>query len=312
MAHSVDLMLAELPLRDGWAEVMTIGLADSKNLPISLRANRWRIFPCADQLSMTTIVPSWSKGWHRILTDEAAYLDLTWFLHFARQYIHRADVAKLLMIAWDRDERVLHPFAPKTMYSFYGPHLPMRSNRAMLDAAVAGARREWGDPVVEIPITSVWAKANTLDPNLHQAVFHFVRGHSLLQHDFELEAVVAFDCALQAIKTLLLRGGLVTNKSSPADLCCALGLEGSAPVALEAKFLRNAVGAHAGGWRWWDSGDITEELAPAASKLVRRALAKAARIEPTIRTIDPSPESWSQWLLSNFDMLWDTVWLDKK
>lgn len=308
---SVDAMLVELAARDEWASVKTIRFAETEGLSITLRANRWRVFPCGDLLSMTTVGPGWSNGWRQILRDEVAYDKLTWFLHYAEQYVHRGLVVKVLMAAWDRDRRVLHPFAPAGMQRTYDFDRPKPTNIAILDAAESEAKKTWGAATLGTRTTSVWVEANLLDPYLHQAVFHFLRGENLLRNAFELEAVVAFDCAMHAIKTLLCRGGVLTNNSSRSDLCDALDLGARALVASDAQFLRNKVGAHAGGWRWWDSGEITEELAPATSRLVRRALAKAARLEPTIRLIDPNPDSWSNWFLANFDTLWDAVWFDK-
>lgn len=312
LSCSIDKMLAELPNRDAWFEVRTVLLGETHDFPFAVRGATWRAYPCADMLAVTTVVPGWAHGWRPLLPDEAAYDTLTWFLHYARQYIHRAHVAKILMVAWDRDDRVVHPFGPKGTSRGYGPWGPVPSIAEMLDEAEADAKREYGAPDFEQRIRSRWTKANTLDPNLHQAIFHFTRGQSLLAHEFELEAVVAFDCALQAIKSLFVHGGQLPNKASRAALCAALGLSLSdGGIATEGNFLRNTVGAHAGGWRWWDSGEFTEDLASALSKATRRALAKAAAIEPNLRQIDPAPSSWSDWLLVHFDLIWEAVWFEK-
>lgn len=313
MARSIDLVLEELPTRDAWFEVMTVSLGKTKGLMSTFGGRTWRVFPLSEMLAVSTVVPGWARGWRHILVDEVPYDQFTWFLHYARQYVHRAQVAKVLMFAWDRDGRALHPFGPAGMSRIYGPHVPAKSLPAMLASAVNDARAQFGRPAGDIPTRTVWSRANTLDPDLHQSIFHFIRAHSLLEHEFELEAVVAFDCALQAIKSLLVRGGLATNKTTRGELCQLLGLSSSAAaIAAEGHFLRNSIGAHAGGWRWWDSGEATEELIPALSRTVRRALGRAARVEPSIRRIDPAPASWSDWFLVNFDMLWDAVWFDRE
>ncbi|MGI4811913.1 MAG: hypothetical protein ACRYGG_01020 [Janthinobacterium lividum] len=311
MARSVDLVFDELPTRDMWFEAMTVGLGKTKGMRSTFAGPTWRVYPCADVLAVTTVVPGWAQGWRQILADEVAYDQMTWFLHYARQYIHRAHVAKVLMFAWDRDGRVLHPFGPVSMSRTYGPQVRAETMRTMLRNAVNDARSLLGRPTAETPTRTVWASANTLDPDLHQAVFLFLRGHNLLQHSFELEAVVAFDCALQAIKTLLVRGRQATNKTTRGELCQLLGMgSAAAAIAAEGQLLRNSLGAHAGGWRWWDSGEITEELVPAMSKTVRRALGRAAAAEPMFRHVDPAPSSWSDWMLVNFDMLWTAIWFD--
>lgn len=312
MSRSVELVFDELPARDAWAEVMTVGLAGTEGLALGIGGPTWRTFPCRDMLAVSTIVPGWARGWRRIIAHDIPYDQLTWFLHYARQYVHRSHVAKVLMAAWDRDGLVLHPFGPMGTSQLYGPHLPVGTPQAMLEAAARLARKQLGDPVADVRTRSVWAAANTLDPDLHQAIFHFLRGQSLTNSEFELEAAVAMDCALQALKTLLVKGGFATNRTSRPELCAILGLGRRAgQAAYEANDLRNSVGAHAGGWRWWDSGEVTEELIPVLTRTVRRAIGKAVAMEPRIRQVDPTPESWSDWLLIHFDMLWDTVWFDR-
>jgi hypothetical protein len=313
MSRSVDLVFNELPARDAWAEVMTVGLADTRGFGLGIGGLTWRAFPCRDMLAVATIVPGWARGWRRVITDDLSYDHLTWFLHYARQYMHRSHVAKVLMAAWDRDDRVLHPFGPMGMSQLYGPYLPIGTPRSMLEAAVRAAREQLGEPAADVRSRSVWATANTLDPDLHQAIFHFLRGQSLMQGEFELEAVVALDCSLQAITTLLVKARVATNRTSRAELCGLLGLgRSAAQAASEGNDLRNSIGAHAGGWRWWDSGEVTEELIPVLSRTVRRAIGKAAAMEPSIRQVDPSPASWSDWLLIHFDMLWEAVWFDRR
>jgi hypothetical protein len=313
MSRAVDAMLAELAERDGWFEVMTVVLGDTAGLDFALRSRTWRAYPCETMLAVTTVVPGWARGWREVIPDETARDHLTWFLHYARQYIHRSRMARILMAAWDRDGRVLHPFGPGGTNQFYSPGFrPAPSVVRMLDAAEREAKARWGASARERRVRSVWSRANTLDPEIHQAVFHFIRAQSLLAHDFELEAVVALDCALQAIGTMLMRGGRLTNKATRAELCVALGLEQSAAgAAMEGSFVRNVVGAHAGGWRWWDSGEVTEELVPALTRAVRQAIGRAAAIEPEMRRVDPDPASWHEWLLVNFSTVWDSVWLPK-
>jgi hypothetical protein len=311
MAAAINSMFAELPQRDNAREAMTVTLDDTTGLDYLVGGRSWQAYPCKDALAVTTIVPGWTRGWRHLISDDIGYDEITWFLHFARQYIHRSHVAKLLMICWDRDSRILHPFGSQFM-SRHHWKCRQRPERSLIEESKADAQLQWGSPDRELPIRSVWATANTLDANLHQSIFHFIRGQSLLRKEFELEAVVALDSALQALKTLLVKGGIADSGTTRPELCTLLGLGLDAgEIARQGNFLRNNVGAHAGGWRWWDYGELTEELVPALSSVVRRAIAKAAKQEPGIRTVEPEPENWSTWLLQNFDMLWDTVWFEK-
>jgi hypothetical protein len=258
-------------------------------------------------------VPGWTSNWSRIIRDDGARDTLTWFLHYARQYIHRSQVAKVLMIAWEKDRRVLHPFGGEIARQIYGPLVPSPSLSRMLGIAEAQAHAQWGGAKEAKATRSTWVLRNTLDPFIHQAIFHFLRGQNLLAHGFEMEAVVAFDCVLQSVKALLIRGMIATSATSRGEIWRMLGLSRqSAAFADKGYFLRNNFGAHAGGWRWWDQDELTEDVTPALARLAERALRKAAAMEPGMRSIQIDPSDWSEWLLTHFDILWDVVWFDKQ
>lgn len=145
MSRAVDAMLVELAERDAWSEVMTVVLADTAGLDFALRGRTWRAYPCETMLAVTTIVPGWARGWRDVIPDETARDHLTWFLHYARQYVHRSRVARILMAAWDPDGRVLHPFGPGGTNQFYSPGFrPAPSVARMLDKAEREARVHWG------------------------------------------------------------------------------------------------------------------------------------------------------------------------
>ncbi len=314
MSHSIDRMLDELPNRDNWFEVMTVALGETKNLGFAIGSRTWRAIPCSEALVVSTVVPGWSFGWGTVLPDQVAYDTLTWFLHYARQYIHRSQVAKVLMIAWQRHGHVLHPFAgPGGGSRRYGPMSPAPSLITMLDTATDEARARWGAAAELKPTRSAWTNANTLDPQIHQAIFHFLRGQALLASKFEMEAVVAFDCVIAALKGLLMRGKVATSATGRADVCRLLGLnQRDAETVDGGYFHRNNFGAHAGGWRWWDHAELTEDLAPAMADVALRALRQTSRLEPSMRAIDPDPnKSPCNWLVGHFDLLWDSVWFDK-
>ena len=216
------------------------------------------------------------------------------------------------MIAWERDGRILHPFGDQIAIWRYGPCETAPSIAKMLDVAARDINSEWGVAVDSMLIRLKWIYANTFDPFLHQAIFHFLRGQSLLGSKFEAEAVVAFDCVLQSLKGLLMRGGLANSGTSWGDVCRKLRLgKRAAEVADRGYFVRNNFGAHAGGWRWWDHWEMAGELAPALAGIARRALHRASVLERSIRVIDPEPSDWPAWLLANFNMVWDVVWFDQ-
>jgi hypothetical protein len=315
--RGVDTIAKELPTRAEWFEVSTIALDESCGMNILVNARNFRAFQCKECLAVSTIVPSWARGWSKILNDDEVYQLLSWLLHYARQYIHRSYVASILMIVLEEKQRVLHPFGSSATTNYYGPIRPLVSTDSAFAAAQADAIREWGacDASAENTISShsSWRQRNTLDPFLHQAVFHFLRGQNLRSNDFTMESVVAFDCAMQSIIGFVRARFHLPQEPSRLETLQKLGM----PIKLSRPaeylyFLRNNFGAHAGGWRWWDQDELLEgDALKDFSDLIGASLAAAADIEPSFRSIDPEPTQWGNWLFENFEILWDAVWFER-
>jgi len=118
------------------------------------------------------------------------------------------------------------------------------------------------------------------------------------------------DCVIQSLQNLDWTWAGGNPRRSRRDLCKALGFGvATQDLSEEVYFLRNQFGAHAGGWRWWDSSEHLEfDICEKASRLSNRALRKSADIEAQHRIFDPAPENWSKWLEDNFDAIWTAVW----
>ena len=316
LLRGVEAIATELPKRKDWFEVMTVALDDGGDLPIRVSTDQMRVIPVEAGLAVSTIVPGWGFGWRPVFKDEEVYEILSWFLHYARQYIHRSRVASVLMIAWEDHSKLLHPFGSRSIVDRYTPERSLPSTGAMLDAANEAVLNKWpseSDPTKLTLCTSDWLYRNILDPVLHQCVFHYLRAQDLRSKGFDIEAVVAFDCAIQPIsKFLALRLGLAEHPSRRA-VCQNLGLsDDSGQLAEYIYFLRNDFGAHSGGWRWWDVGELLEQDdMELVSQLVLDVLVAAADLEPKVRLIDPTPSDWAEWFLEHFELLWDTVWFER-
>jgi hypothetical protein len=319
--RGVEAIWQELPKRRDWFEVITVGLDGGGDVPISIRAPLFRAIPVGDCLGVSSVVPGWGFGWGSILRDEEVHDILAGFLHFARQYIHRANLARVLMVAWEEHSRILHPFGSRGRRQRYGPEaplLPLLPHQEALDEALNDAflpsENDGANHAVPTPLsTSAWLHRNTFDPFLHQAVFYCLRGHDLRQHDFEIEAVVAFDCALQSVAQLLCVRGRLTGGPSRREVCNALGLPTEAgDLAEYCYFLRNNFGAHAGGWCWWDTGEmIDNEQMDEVARLAQEVVSSAADAEVQMRAVNPDPEDWTDWFFRHFEMLWDAVWVER-
>lgn len=320
LLRGVESMAAELPARNDWLEVMTVSLGNGYGPPIRINTDQMRVAPVDDGLAVSTIVPGWGFGWRSIFKDEEVYEILSWFLHYARQYVHRSRVASVLMIAWEDHARLLHPFGARVMTQRYTPEiaqeLSLKSEGSMLDVASKAVLDQWSssDDVTKIPsCNSEWIHRNTLDPTIHQSIFHYLRAQDLRSNGFDIEAVVAFDCVLQSISRLLTSRLGLEEQPTRRRICEILELsEDFGRLAEYMYFLRNDFGAHSGGWRWWDVGELLgEHDLDVVAQLSLDALTATATLEAEGRIVDPAPADWAEWFLEHFELLWDTVWFER-
>jgi hypothetical protein len=316
LLKGVEAMLTELPRRAGWSEAMTSALGNSGKLKLICSGARFQTIPCSDCLAFTTVVPGWGFGWHSIFEDQEVYAILADFPWYARRYIYHSDLAKVLIVAWETERRVLHPFGDQGMSQRHGAVTPSVSVATALEQAACVVRQEWGPPPRQSrakTTVSVWLNRNTLDPFIHEAIFHFLRAQTLVKHQFIIEAIVAFDCVMETLRKFLTQGsGSLTDKDR-AWVCQELGLNPKqGKLANHVYFLRNEFGAHAGGWMWWDQDDfMDDELIDQISDLVFTALNAGADAEPSKRRVDPEPADWAGWFTDNFEVLWKAIWYER-
>ncbi|WP_158809073.1 hypothetical protein [Beijerinckia sp. L45] len=308
LLSGIEAISIEVEKRSDWFEVNTVALGQQA-LPILFSSPRMRAFPCQGALAVTTIAPLWDVGLAAIIKDEEVKHVINWFLHYAKQYVHRSGVASVLMIAWEQHKALPTIFGSSTLFHRYGPMRPMPDFDVALQNAQSEAIAQWGNPTgAQSPSAwSKWTSRNTLDPFIHQAISHFLRAQDLKSHDFNLEAFVAFDCVVQSIASFLNVRGRSTKTRS--DVCAELGLSVEIrSIADYAYFIRNNFGAHPKGWRWWDVAEMVNPDIEFMALAAEEILSAAGDFEAGSRKLDPNPSHWGQWLFDNFVVLWDAVW----
>jgi hypothetical protein len=314
LSTGVDRFLTEITARATWSETITVLLGDNSAPSFRAFGKNWHAIRCREGLAVSTVVPGWGFGWSTTFKDEYVYDVLSWLGHYARQYVHRAYVAKVLMIAWERDGVVLHPFGSEVSSMRYGAARAPTPSKKALASAAEQIKTRWGGTESTSCSKSRWRHRNTLEPAIHQAVFHFLRAHNLKSAGFKLESLIAFDCVLQSLQVIRWNGAVGDPRRNRADLVATLGrpsTEGS--VAERIYFLRNEFVAHAGGWRWWDTSEyVDDDFMEEASDLALRILRCAADAEPGVRRIDPEPNDWGEWLLNSFSHVVPAIWFPAK
>ncbi len=310
-SRNVDLFFKTISRREHWHESMSTLLEDGGQARFTMAGKTWRADPTSSGLAVTSVVPGWGFGWSNIFDDDLAEDIFSWLGHYCRQYIHRSNICKVLMAAWEKNGLILHPFGSGALIQRHAGSTSSGSTSKILAGAVQFVGQNWG-AVLDQPAfyRSKWTERNTLDPSIQQGVSHFLRAQSLLKANFEIEALVAMDCVIQSVQNMDWSWASGSPKRNRRDLCKALGFGlPSQELSEEVYFIRNQFGAHAGGWRWWDTGEHLEgDTCQRASKLASRVLRKTADIEAQHRVFDPEPENWANWLEDNFDAIWTAVW----
>ncbi|MCU1500510.1 MAG: hypothetical protein JWM47_4463 [Acidimicrobiales bacterium] len=311
LARDIDRFFDTIAARTGQFECLSTLLDDKGAVTFSMSGHGWRATPSARGLVVSSVVPGWNFGWRNLLEDEMSDHFFSGIGHYFRQYLHRSNISKILMAVWERNGIILHPFGTDLIVQRYSDSQNILSTRTILDAADAAIKARWGSvSYTRFVYRSKWSKRNTLDPAIHQAIFHFLRAQNLAFSEFNMESLAAFDCVLHSLQSMDWSWAPGKARRDRADLCAALGLgPQSANLANHVYFLRNQFVAHAGGWRWWDTDDYLEDdLTTKVSGMVSRALRRAADIEPRHRSIDPTPVNWASWCEANFPKLWGAVW----
>ena len=311
-SRDIDTFFETIAKRSTWHETLTILLADQGQANFKMSGVGWSARPSSKGLVVTSVVPAWNIGWRRVLSNEFSDHNLSWIGHYARQYIHRSNVAKVLMASWERNNLILHPFGEALSLRRYCDDASHPTVSEMLKKAEVGAIEDWNITWKKDADTyrSKWIHRNTFEPAIHQGIFHFLRAQSLAASEFELEALGAFDCVLHSIQSMSWSTHLGNPHRSRRDLCKVLGFgKASQDLSEHIYFLRNQFKAHAGGWRWWDYGEhFGDDLVGEASRLNSRAIRKAADLEPSIRRIEPQSHNWADWLEEHFPILWRAFW----
>lgn len=316
LLHGVEAIAHELPLREHWKEVTTIRL-DHEQLQssISISTDNYLACRCGESLVVSTLVPGWGYGWHSILPDENVHDILSWFMHYVRQYIHRSYIANTLMAVWSQCGIILHPFGSKSLSYRYGPVVWGESEEQALEIARIKAIKAWGcdaDLLNFKPEKLEWMERNTLDPFVHQSIFHFLRGQRLRASEFDVEAIVAFDVVLQLAVSFIQKRCALPKQPDRQDICDILSIGSIDREILDfIYFVRNNFGAHAGGWRWWDQYEIFDEYSVSEIGLATETMLVAvADHEKDVRAVESAPKIWAHWFFENFDILWDAVWFE--
>lgn len=316
---------AELPVRDGAAELEYRVLVGPEDLDARYTSSTARLYPNSKgELVVAVLSPDWRAGWRGISRDAVVVDFVRDFFHLARQYVARSRMAAIvggLAFTYDKAYGFQSSAAVTVSRAIVAPtstsRVPYASSVSDTVARIEDGELFSPTPVRQIPSgrrereLHAWIDAtNALDPFVHRALFQFWRSTALLEHQFLEESVTALDGAVSiAAQFVKQRVGVVGNPRT--QVASALGLSRRDAAVLEHLYhLRCDFGAHPSRSKWWDFGELYDEQLDEMRESVKRVLWNLVCMEQSFRLVEPNPAVWSEWFTENAPMVWDAVWFE--
>lgn len=302
----------EMPKRDKFSHVYVRDLSNSTNLPCTVVTDEVWCLPVKDKYLMAGVVfPYWRHGFKSICKDENLKDTISWFFHFASQYIARSrvvDVIGAIALAYNQ------------ACDFRGETCRLYSINEFKAFTIDSIRKECGVDKLNQDKCNNRGKRfinyfnlfNSLDPFINRMVFNYTRAINLFKNGFEEEAITALDNTVNVAEQYVRERLQRSDKDQRALTCFILGMTRSEVNSLKQLYnLRCCFGAHPSFTKWWDFFEIYEDHFEEFFKVVKKIVINTCRMEQVNRVVDKKPKSWSQWLNSNLLMLWEAVSFQK-
>jgi len=302
-----DLFLKELTARDDQKNIVIRHLSNSGDLNLEYENKECQIFKISEEkLVVGVITPNWKIGWRNIDDEDIRDL-IQFYLHFAEQYIARSRALSIIggiALTYDR----ACDFRFGTL------------NRLRLDYFKTEERKKHLPEKVkidelspQIEVFKKWVeKINGLDPYIHRAIFNFWKSIRLLEISLYEESTTALNSTISVAAEYCQNRFNATSDNRFIKLE-EIGLKSSyVPYLEDLEQLRNEFGAHPTDNKWWDFAEMYGDVLDHIVEIIKEILDLLCKHEATNRTINRSPENWSEWLNKNNKIVFDAVWYHKQ
>ncbi len=287
---------------------------------LSLQLSSKNSFLIANQVDgnnnylLGVIAPNWKRGWRSLLKDESLYDIISWFFHFANQYVTRGRASEILgalLLSYGKSYNYLG--------SCHVSQLVVEKNDLF---AIEKARSlELGtEKIVETELNrfdssrekefEYWfSKINGLDSFIQRAIYFYSRYIDLIGDGHFDEAITALDKVVDISHKILLDRGVHCERSNFAK-----------EYKLDEKFqtwinqlyeVRSMFGGHASSSKWWDSGDLYGDWLDESQYMIKSLLISMFDFEFQYRLTERNPDKWSKWFNENCQIIFDSVWFHK-
>jgi len=258
-------------------------------------------------IEIGTITPNWSKGLKKYFNHDDIYDYISWFFHFAEQYLKRAryvEVMGAVALVYNR---------PTSFYMGSGAYVNYSYNdgvKSILDKhsnnKIDMLSRK------QILFTKILSLTNGYDHFIHKILFNYIKAFELNNANFLEETMTALDKTVNIAEQILRERYRVNEVNQKLALCRFLKLSQGETKSIEHLYqLRNYFGSHPSASKWWDFAELYPESQERFFDVVSKIIIKILELESKNRIIVNDTNDWYNWFFDNWKMLWDTVWFEK-
>ncbi len=309
-----NIIYQELPKRDNDRELEVRELANSNQLNVYYDLND--ITVCKNsrgKLVVGVLAPFWSRGLRPFCRDDFIYDEVSWFLHFSRQYVARSkfiEVVGSIALSYNRDTHFRTSNLKLFQISDFGYDINTAKRKAFGRKALSpnnqSSRRQRE--------FLYWIKMiNGLDPFIHRMLFNYSKALQLLHAYFDEEAITALDKTINIAEQFVLYRLKQHSKNQRELLANICGLNASEKnLLIEIYKIRCHFGAHPSSSKWWDFPEIfDEEDFVSMFEVSKHLIQKLLLLEIANRVVEKHPSSWSDWFMKNIDVLYNSIWFSQ-
>ncbi len=307
----------ELPKRDGESLLATYTFRGIGELRLRYESQHLVVFAGGRRsgLRLAVVAPGWRNGWKEIAQDEDLGEQISWFFHFASQYVMRSyAVSALGAIALVYNQGI--EVNRSSNGSWTGIEVaPSDVNLPEILRRRAGwrnLRSKRSTSSKEARVHSWIRTINGLDPYVHRALFLYIRAVNLLDQGFEEQAMTCLDC-ITAVASEFVRDVLGERDDQQRERTYrALHLTPDQAEMLRHLYaVRCYFGGHPSPTKWWDFRELYEQEIEQYATVSQLVIRKLCELERRHRRVDPRPTSWHAWFLKHSVMLWNAVGFDR-
>lgn len=305
-----NFIYQELPSRHSLATFDARPLVGCDTLRLFFENDRNSVIRKDENLWVMSSAPDWSRGLRPFFRDESLYQYISWFLHFAQQYVSRAcfvDVIGSIAIAYN---------TPTHFFSWEGRTFYTRSGLTNAEDVKSGFLSDhiykMNSPKQKM-FRGLANAINSLDPFVNRAIYNYTKALELSQSGFFEETILSFDKTVDVIRQYFTTRNSLGEGVSFEELSKFLHLSEFEEAAISQTYkLRCYFGAHPAHSKWWDFGEMfDEEFVNELQADIRSVLFKFIFYEEQNRQIQKNPADWSNWFSKHWETLWDSIWFEK-